>query len=108
MYCNKIPIIGAGDNELNTLPFIKTIGNGAQYLRIYMAYTADYPELDTKQKRIDFCNAYLAENPIDVVYPLRTPTLITTLTPIQLKSLIDTNNIWSNANGNIEVKYWTH
>lgn len=43
-----------------------------------------------------------------LVYELETPRLITTLTQIQLKSLHGINNIWSNANGNIEVKYWTH
>ena len=30
------------------------------------------------------------------------------LTPIQLKSLIGPNNIWSNANGPVEISYWTH
>ena len=79
-----------------------------QYLRIYAAYTADHPELDTKQKRIDFCNAYLIENPIDIVYPLNEPQLITTLTPQQLTTLSGINNIWSNANDQIELKYWTH
>lgn len=36
------------------------------------------------------------------------PTLVTTLTPTQLKALKGQNNLWSNANGNIEVKFWTH
>ena len=30
------------------------------------------------------------------------------LTPEQIKTLKGTNNIWSDANGDIEVKYWTH
>lgn len=30
------------------------------------------------------------------------------LTPQQLTALRGTNNIWSNANGEIEIKYWTH
>lgn len=31
-----------------------------------------------------------------------------TLTPVQLKTLKNQNNIWSNTNGITEVKYWTH
>lgn len=42
------------------------------------------------------------------VYELETPILLTTLTQTQLKTLHGTNNIWSNANGNVEVQYWTH
>ena len=50
---------------------------------------------------------WLASNPIQVVYELATP-ITHQLTPTQLKSLRGINNIWSNANGNIEVQYWTH
>ena len=107
LFCNNTPLIGAGDQELNTLPFIRTIGNGAQYLRIYVAYTADHPELDTTQKRKDYVNNYLEEHPTTIVYQLKTP-IVYQLTPTQLKTLRGTNNIWSNANGPIEVKYWTH
>ena len=42
------------------------------------------------------------------VYKMATPVLLTTLTPTQLKSLKGINNIWSDANGNVEVSYWTH
>jgi hypothetical protein len=44
---------------------------------------------------------------IKLVYQLKTP-IEYPLTPQILKALKGTNNIWSNANGNIEVKYWTH
>ena len=37
-----------------------------------------------------------------------TPVLVGTISPIQLKTLIGTNNIWSNANGAVDVKYWKH
>lgn len=30
------------------------------------------------------------------------------ITPYKIKSLFGINNIWSNANGNIEVAYWKH
>lgn len=43
-----------------------------------------------------------------ISFELETPILLTTLTPTQLKTLKGINNIWSDANGPIEVKYWTH
>lgn len=51
--------------------------------------------------------AYLAENPLQLVYELATP-ITYQLTPQQLKTLRGTNNIWSNSNDNTEVTYWTH
>ena len=49
-----------------------------------------------------------AHAPIQIVYPLKTPELIGTITPTQLKTLRGTNNIWSTANGNINISYWSH
>ena len=45
---------------------------------------------------------------IQICYKMQTPKLIATLTPTQLKTLIGTNNIWANTNGNIETQYWRH
>jgi len=54
--------------------------------------------------RNDFPN----DTVVTVTCRLATPILVTTLTPTQLKTLHGTNNIWSNTNGDIELKYWTH
>jgi len=43
-----------------------------------------------------------------ICYKLETPIVVATLTPIQLKTLRGANNVWSNANGNIELSYWKH
>lgn len=51
--------------------------------------------------------AWLAQNNFEMVYPLNTP-IHHQLTPQQIKSLKGQNNIWSNTNGDISVKYWTH
>ena len=51
---------------------------------------------------------YLADHPLRFVYELATPQLVTTLTPTQIQALKGTNNILSDANGAIEVKYWSH
>ena len=47
--------------------------------------------------------AYLAENPLEVVYPLATPTTIT-LTPTQIDSLLGSNNVWADS-GDVTVEY---
>ena len=51
-------------------------------------------------------STYLSEHPLELIYELATP-IHYTLTQ-QLKSLKGTNNIWSDANGQVEVKYWKH
>lgn len=61
----------------------------------------------TESMTLQEFKAFLAENNIVVVYPLATP-IEYDLTPQQIKTLKGTNNIWSDANGDIEVKYWTH
>lgn len=62
---------------------------------------------DSNTEKNQKINAYLSENPIRFAYKLATP-IIHQLTPTQLKALKGQNNIWSNANGNIEIKFWTH
>lgn len=39
----------------------------------------------------------------ELITPIHYP-----FTPMILKTLRGTNNIWSNTNGNTEIKYWTH
>ena len=51
--------------------------------------------------------AWCSENPVEIVYPLANPVHYS-IDPITLKTLRGTNNIWSTANGNIELKYYTH
>ena len=50
--------------------------------------------------KANYAEAYL-------VYKLQTPIHYPLSTP-QLQTLRGTNNIWSNANGPIDIKYWTH
>lgn len=53
-------------------------------------------------------NFQSAMSGIKIIYVLATPTIITILSPSQLKTLRGTNNVWSSANGNIELSYWKH
>ena len=57
----------------------------------------------TEHTSVDALKTWLASNPLQVVYPLATP-ITYNLTPIEVKSLLGVNNIWSNA-GDVEVEY---
>ena len=58
---------------------------------------------DTSLTTTAAINAYLAANPIDVVYELATPIEVD-LTPVSVSSLLGQNNIWCNT-GDTEVEY---
>ena len=47
---------------------------------------------------------WFSNNPTDVIYELATPQTYQ-LTPVQINSLLGTNNIWHDGNGDTEVKY---
>lgn len=47
---------------------------------------------------------YIAGTPVQIAYKLKTPQLIGTIDPIEIKSLIGQNNVWSNAD-TVEVQY---
>lgn len=49
------------------------------------------------------CRAWLAENPVQLVYNLATPQTYT-LTPVQVKTLLGENRIYADA-GDVEVQY---
>ena len=48
---------------------------------------------------------HLSEIGATLAYPIATPTLITTLTPQQITALIGNNTVWSDANGDCEIKF---
>ena len=52
----------------------------------------------------DFKNAYGTQQ---FAYPLETP-IHYPITPSIIRSLNGTNNIWSDTNGDVDVKWWTH
>lgn len=47
---------------------------------------------------------YLSNNPLELCYPLATPTEIT-LTPKQIEAIVGINNVYHDCNGQTEVKY---
>ena len=56
----------------------------------------------------NFCTEqYNNGTPVTLAYELNT-SITYQLTPQQLITLRGINNIWSNANGEVEIKYWKH
>lgn len=75
-----------------------TINNGGNL------YFGAPEELSTKEA----VNSWIQEiGGIDIVYELRSP-IVYQLTPIQIKTFVGRNNIWSTGNDEVEVKYWVH
>jgi len=66
---------------------------------------ADIWDSDLDVTSLDTVKAYFAD--LIIVYPLAEPITIQ-LTPQQLLTLKGVNNIWSDTNGQTEVKFWTH
>lgn len=62
---------------------------------------------DSETIKAQKINNYLTEHPLQVYYKLETP-IHYQLTPQQLTALRGTNNIYSNTNGQTEIKYWKH
>ena len=63
-----------------------------------------YPPLETTATKQDWLD-YLSEHPMNVVYELETPVLITTLTPQQINAIKGNNTIWSDANSDCSVTF---
>lgn len=74
--------------------------DGDALVYLYVSVPSDCTDLESKR-------AYLAEHPIKITYPKKTP-IPYTVDLTDLKPIKGTNNIWSNANNNIEVKFWKH
>lgn len=71
----------------------------------YYVYTT--PSENRSNAQFSLPSTYPDELEIQLVCKLLTP-IEYSLTPETLKTFRNTNNIWSNANGDIQVKYWTH
>ena len=74
--------------------------DGDALVYMYISVPSDCTDLETKR-------AYLAEHPIKITYPKKT-LIPYTIDLTDLKPVKGTNNIWSNANNNIEIKFWKH
>ena len=74
--------------------------DGDALVYMYISVPSDCTDLESKR-------AYLAEHPIIITHPKKT-LIPYTIDLTDLKPVKGTNNIWSNANNNIEIKFWKH
>ena len=102
--CDSLPILY--NKYQSQVPFIYSYSNGNRYVILYCGKLSEHPELVETEDYQAFVNAWLVEHPLTFVYKLETP-IHYQLTPQQLTALRGTNTIYSNANGQIDIKYWT-
>lgn len=85
----------------NSMPSIN--GNGIA-LANALPYGIAIMQTDTTLTTKSAINAYLSQNPLEVVYEPAEPIEITGLTTASLSTLKGDNNVWSDA-GNISLEY---
>ena len=73
-----------------------------------IAERGTYNNILVRDTRYETIEDYIENMPDgEFAYVLTTPNTYT-LTPEIIKTLKGVNNIWSNANGNVEVSYYSH
>ena len=76
------------------------IGSGSSLLAFFVPDTLIEGEITATKFK-----GWLAENSLMICVELESPVLITTLTPTQITALIGNNTVWSDANGDCEIKF---
>ena len=97
-YCNQVPSTDYIPLRDEDTPQIAITGSGAPYPSIRV------PKGVVSAGTASAFNAYLAENPLDIVYELQTPLTYTITTEQLLNTLYGINNIWVDA-GSVSVEY---
>lgn len=107
--CDKLsPISKPTWSTPDNYPWCCVINNRTQFHFSLDNATLGIQASDNYQIRDAAIASWLTQNPLAFVYELATPQLIATLTPTQIKALKGINTIYSNANEEIDVKYWKH
>ena len=83
-----------------------SIGGNPQYIAIRLPYSLldGVTVQSTAIEKRTAMNLYLAENPVTLVYVMGTPVTYQ-LDPQTVAMLSGTNNVWSNANGDVSLTY---
>ena len=108
-YCDKLTRIATGGAITSTtpIPILRYANAGSLFVVIVLGKMEDYPDVTTGNQAIAAVNEWLKNNPVAFTYKLATPNIYP-LTIQALKTLKGINNIFSDANGNVDVTYWTH
>ena len=96
--CDKIPLETTAPYTISRLGI--RIGGGTG--RFYF-YVPD--SMFDGEATVEKFKQWLSENTPTVVAKLTDPILVATFTPMELKTYLGYNNIWSNTNDNIEIEY---
>ena len=77
---------------------------GAMWLGVNNRYLYAIGVMDVMGSTVSDFNQYLANNPLQVVYPLTTPVTYQ-LTAQQIKTLVGTNNVWASSGDIVNIKF---
>ena len=107
-YCNCLKHSPGAMNE-NSGTYVFNVYKSSARNRSGVRYRFDGNSPAAGSERVPYYNAQLkalsdAGTPMQVCYELANPVLVTTLTPTQVKTLLDRNSIW-NSTGSTEVTY---
>ena len=100
--CSIAPDGYSMENQNTNLWHVQ-FNTSAGYYPILMWNNVDY----TAPVTLAELKTLSANNQVSICYPLANP-IEYQLTPQNIMSFLGQNTIWSNANGGIEIKYWTH
>jgi hypothetical protein len=103
LYSNLLPT----KRSVSGLGEVVQADDVVNYIRIQLyAETIGVASDATRTEVIDAINTWLTAHPMQVCYPLETP-IHYSLTPQSIATLRGNNVMWSDANGDITVRYWT-
>ena len=101
MYCNKAVVETSVQYQISHLGIRIGGGQGRFYF-----FVPD--SMFDGEVTIDKFKQWLSENSLTATALLITPKLVGKLTPMELKTFLNYNNIWSNTNDITEVAYQIH
>lgn len=103
---NKYVIHGMENGAGNTAVEGIYCGTGTPYVRVVVS-ADDLADVSGANAIINSINEWLTNNPVQVCYTLADP-IHYQLTSQQILTLKGTNNVYSDTNGQTEIKYWKH
>lgn len=108
-YCNKIKCIKTGTwSTPNNYIWQACLNAYSQLHIVFDNETVGITSDMDWTPRTQAIRAWLGNNPLTFVLPLRYPEIIGYISPQKVLTFKSTNNVWSSANGPVSIKYWTH
>lgn len=99
---NWLPAISDAQDGSYTLSSLRLRSSSTASNYLFLLLGTDIPDVTTVAE----LRAYLAENPLQVSYPVATPTTLT-VTPPAIQTSVGENYIWSDT-GDVTVAYYSN